>query len=74
MFDVPNSQFMCKKTLTLWVESNKTNNPELQELLGCNDHEMITQNVILSQQQNDHITQSQNDNFDSNDDDYYDNE
>ena len=63
MFDVPNSQFMCQKTLSLWVESNNTNDPKLQQLLSKNDHEMITQNVVLSQQQNDHISQSQNDDF-----------
>ena len=63
MFDVPNSQFMCQKTLSLWVESNNTNDPELQQLLSKNDHEMITQNVILSQQQHNHISQSQNDDY-----------
>ena len=63
MFDVPNSQFMCQRTLSLWVESNKTSNTELQQLLNRNDHEMISQSVSLSQQQHDHITELPNDNF-----------
>ena len=67
MFDVPDSQFMCQRTLSLWVESNKTNDPELMELLNRDDHEMISQDVILSQQQNDLIIQSQTDDFQLND-------
>ena len=61
-FEVPDSQFMCQKTLTLWVESNKTNDPHLNRLLAQNSSDMIEQTVVLSQQQQLHISLSQDDN------------
>ena len=50
----PKQDFCFKSRITknLWIESNKTNDPKLNLILLNNNHNMIDEDVILSQEQN----------------------
>jgi hypothetical protein len=51
MFDVPDSQFMCRKTQMLWIENNASNSIELNQMLTASDTNLVSKDIILSQEQ-----------------------
>ena len=52
LFDVPDFQFLCRKTGEFWHERNKSTNPELNAVLSRNDPNTIEREINLSQSQN----------------------
>ena len=51
IFNVPSFQFLSRKTMSLWIEQNRTDDSQINQLLSQKDTEFVSQKVHLSQQQ-----------------------
>ena len=50
IFKVPSFQFLSRKTMSLWIEQNRTDDSQINQLLSQKDTEFVSQKVHLSRQ------------------------